>query len=267
MKHLAIPAMSVRLRDTPYTTPGLGDRVHSCLLGYNYALAQDCEVTLHLTIDKVTGGKPGGVSKEQSWLDILDLFPGRRVHIQSHPVAWITNEEWLAYLRRHGIAAECYHYGDTYGMYACEEWFPLDIAPYLKASPQIPPSDCSKGLGLPSVPYVTQQWDTGGDRRDVRRIPEDRIERIRDAYRDEGYELVTVGGEAKDNLLRTSLRHVGYVMANAEAHVGVDSGPMHVASLYLPYERLHVYAGKSQHHHVRRWVANGAKLNRHGGQP
>ena len=58
MKHVAIPAMSVRKHE-PYTTPGLGDRIHSCLLGYQYARACDEPVTLHLTQDKVTGGAPG----------------------------------------------------------------------------------------------------------------------------------------------------------------------------------------------------------------
>ena len=69
MKHLALRSKSMRNGDRPFTTPGLGDRVHSVLLGHLYSLLHDDKVTIHLTADK--NDKP---RKQQSWPEIISLF-------------------------------------------------------------------------------------------------------------------------------------------------------------------------------------------------
>ena len=48
MKHFAVRQRSMRKGDRGFTTPGLGDRVHQCLLAYNYSKRYNTPVTLHL---------------------------------------------------------------------------------------------------------------------------------------------------------------------------------------------------------------------------
>ena len=37
MKHIAVRSKSLR-KDAPYTVPGLGDRLHTVIMGYNYSI-------------------------------------------------------------------------------------------------------------------------------------------------------------------------------------------------------------------------------------
>ena len=85
MKHLALRSKSVRSGDRPYTTPGLGDRVHSAMIAYQYGKAHNSPVTIHLTDDKwsVAGGKISG-KKKKSWIEILSLFPSDTLYLM-HP--------------------------------------------------------------------------------------------------------------------------------------------------------------------------------------
>jgi len=254
--------MSVQGNGKPYTCPGLGDRVHTATLAYRYGHASADAVTIHLTADKMNRDKP------ESWLAILGLFPSNVLTIRGHPVEGLSNRDWVAYLKANGFTdAECYYYADLYGMHPAEDVFPLDISRYIKESPRLEPG---KNLWadfqpmLPAGRYATVHWESGGDPlRDQRRVTYEMQQRIEERYRAEGLELVTVGGEAEQPLLRSSLRHVGCAMAHAECHAGIDSGPMHLAALYLPFDRLHIYSAGARSHHVRRWVANGAKLNRY----
>ena len=68
MIHFAIRSKSMRSGDRPFTTPGLGDRVHSALLAYLYGKKNNDKVTIHITRDKFD--KP---HKKQR-------FPGRARH-------------------------------------------------------------------------------------------------------------------------------------------------------------------------------------------
>ena len=56
-------------------------------------------------------------------------------------------------------------------------------------------------------------------------------------------EVLVVGGQAQGKL-RRSLKHIGYAMANADFHVGVDSGYMHLAQLYFKPENIYIYTNK-----------------------
>ena len=71
-------AFSTVKKNFIYGAPGLGDRVHSVLLSYNYALANDDSVNLHLTKHHWNRNKP------ESWAEILDLFPDNKVNIIPH---------------------------------------------------------------------------------------------------------------------------------------------------------------------------------------
>jgi hypothetical protein len=266
MKHLAVPSMSVRKPNTPYTCPGLGDRIHTCLLGYQYGRAHGDSATLHITEDKWANR----ADKPESWMAIFDLFPRGSVDLQPHPVQGLSNAAWLAYVRAEAgyLMAERYYYGDTLHPY--EERVGVDISAYLKASPLLPHAlslapnelaDFEADIGIEGIErFATVQWAGGGDpNKDARRIPPGVRSGVEAKCRAQGLHLVTVGAEAAHPLLRTSLAHVGYVMSKAALHIGLDSGPMHLASLYLPYSRLRIYAGPYPSHHVRRWLANGAQ--------
>lgn len=103
------------------------------------------------------------------------------------------------------------------------------------------------------------QWDTGGRPDDARRAVPDVIAAAVAEAEAEGFDVVTVGGEAEDVRLRESLPHVLWTLAGAARHIGVDSGPMHLAAMVLPEDRMTVYAPKTGHsHHVARWIRWGA---------
>jgi len=85
---------------------------------------------------------------------------------------------------------------------------------------------------------------------------------ILDKYKD--YEVVTVGGESKDILLRDSLKHIAYAMSKATYHVGVDSGFMHMSQVYFAPENIHIYTLSPKDrwsHHMHRAKDNGIKIN------
>jgi hypothetical protein len=81
----------------------------------------------------------------------------------------------------------------------------------------------------------------------------------------DGFQPVVVGGEATEKHLGWSLKHIAYAMSKAAFHVGVDSGFMHLALLYVPYHRTHLYneAGGYISHHAKRARDNGAIINLH----
>jgi ADP-heptose:LPS heptosyltransferase len=96
--------------------------------------------------------------------------------------------------------------------------------------------------------FVTVQWDAGGPKRT---LPLREREAIMARYP----ACVVVGGEAEGDL-RWSLKHIAYAMSRAEAHVGVDSAFLHLAQLYLPPERIHLY-GPSLSLHAKRARVRG----------
>ncbi len=243
MRHLAIPARSVHSQ-RPYTCTGLGDRIHTVTLGWAYGQAVGEPVTLHLTADKMIGGQFG--NKPQSWAEIVELFPAGSVFIQAHNVSPKTETEWLYHLESD---AESYSYYDYAGQF--ERLAPLDISRYLRLIPLLTAEP--QNMELPER-FVTVQWDASGK---SRTIPEEQRRRALERY---GCTPVVVGGEATDERLRCSLKHIAYAMSRAELHVGVDSAFMHMAQLYMPYERIHLY-GQGRSHHLKRAVDNGANLN------
>jgi ADP-heptose:LPS heptosyltransferase len=110
--------------------------------------------------------------------------------------------------------------------------------------------------------FVTCQWDSN-DR--ARTLKPHLREMVMDNYRRQGYEVVTVGGESSDKDLNWSLKHIAYAMSKAEMHVGVDSAFMHMAFLYNPYKKIHIYNEPNgfYSHHARRAIDNGVKLNQY----
>jgi hypothetical protein len=243
--------MSVNSPNAPFTAPGLGDRIHLLTLAWCYSVATSLPVTLHVTKDKFEG------KKEASFYEILELFPEGKIHIQMHEVSGISDSSWLGYLRERNINAEMFSYNDHLGRYESRE--KLDISKYIVSIPLLQKPNMEESLNL-SQKYVTSQWDSTAP---TRTLEKDKREKVLQNYRDLGYKIVTVGGESESELLRTSIRDIASVMSRAEYHVGVNSGFMHLAFLYLPFEKIHVYNEPKGYweHHILRARDNGCEVN------
>jgi len=250
--HLALRARSVDA-DNHYTTPGLGDRIHSCILAWCIGRAHNSPITIHLTHNKSIGGQFG--NKPQSWQEIKGLFPKGSLEIVQHKVSPTTESGWIDYLTGQGYKPLTYHYADYRGSW--EEPSGLDASHYLKTIPLLTPK--AQPIKLPDK-FITTQWDSNGP---ARQVDWKNRNRALQKYQDEGYTPVIVGGQAKSELMQWSLASIGYVMSKASFHVGVDSGFMHLAQLYMPYERIHVYSEPETRfsRHLKRAIDNGSPLN------
>jgi hypothetical protein len=262
VKNIAIRSMSMWRKGMPYTTPGVGDRIHAVLFGQKYADAHMCDVVLHLTSDKY-----GKQAKKDTWAELSEMTHGR-VTVKAWPVCGLSEPDWIAYLKTQGVEdAQTYYYKDWIDLQPLGPIKGMDLIDadeYMTESPGLEPIDCSGQFVLPQR-YVTVQWDSADKSRQLSPIM---LNKVENEYRMKGLDLVVVGGEARSKYLRTSLKHVGFCMAHSEGHVGIDSGMLHMASLYIPWNRIDIYnafgniQGKSSHH-VYRFKKYGAKLNHH----
>lgn len=130
MKHIALRSKSIRSGDRPFTTPGLGDRVHSATCAYLYSKAHNTPVTIHITDDKwsVAAGVLSNTKKD-SWNEIVKLFPGDSIKVHPWPVGtWpkdnLTEKQWLSYLKENNIDAEIFYYQDFKKMHPNETVVP-----------------------------------------------------------------------------------------------------------------------------------------------
>lgn len=249
MKHIAIRARSMFNNSNQYTAPGLGDRIHSITLGWIYGQAHNTPVTIHLTRSKMSRDKP------KSWREVVSLFPKGAVQTQAHDYEPSGENDWLRYLMDKGIEADIHTYLDHIDV----NDFPIDISGYFK---QIPLLDAEpQNIDLPDR-FVTVQWDSSTQSRTL--LPGTR-KRILDRYKDEhGCDFVVVGGEATDARFK-KLKYAAYAVSKAEYHVGVDSAYLHMAPLYMPWDRVHMYneTKKVWSHHMLRAIDNGAQINIH----
>jgi hypothetical protein len=259
MKHIALRARSVRNNTKPYTATGLGDRIHGVTTAWAYSQAHNTPVTIHLTKSKTEGGQFG--NKPESWKEILSLFPPDVITIKSHDFEPRDENDWIKYLHKNGYDnAEIYCYKDHMGRF--ESAVPLDISKYLKKIPLLAAEP--QNIELPEK-FITVQWDSNDAKRTIN--PDARKEVIK-KYVEQGYEVVTIGGDSLDENLRWSLKHIAYALSKADLHIGVDSGFMHMAMLYVPYDRIHLYIDRHGFwsHHMLRAIDNGIILNKYYGK-
>jgi len=252
MKHFALRSKSVRNGDRPFTTPGLGDRVHSALLAYQYSKETNEPVTIHLTDDKwsVAGGVVSD-KKPKSWNEIINLFPKGTLHLMNHPVENLPEKEWIEYLKKKGYDAVTYHYADAMKMHPNDFTIGLDASKLLKKAPLLKSKDLSDKIKLPKK-YITVQFDTTDAGRALSPLMQQGIFNL---YLGDGYKIIHLTGSM-------TLEDIGYYLSKASYHIGVDSGMLHMAQLYLPFNKLRIYNNGYVSHHLIRAVNNGAKLNR-----
>lgn len=264
MKHLALRSRSIRPRadapnGRPYTTPGLGDRIQSVLCAYQYGKANNTPVTLHITDDKwsVARGVKSDV-KKHSWREIIALFPKDSVILMPHAIEDLAEPDWIDYLKQKGYDATSWWYKDTQFMHGrLDVPTEVEMSQYLKTPTLLEAPDVD--IKLPDK-YITAQWDSTDQGRSFSPLV---IENVHNHYRSKGFEIVIVGGDANDPKLKGPgvLNYVAKAMAGSGGHIGADSGFFHLAWLYHPFERIHVYcrAAGSQSQHVYRGIQNGIR--------
>ncbi len=244
-------AFSTVKKNFIYGAPGLGDRVHSVLLSYNYALANDDSVNLHLTKHHWNRNKP------ESWAEILDLFPDNKVNIIPHlDFEPRSNSDFVNYVRSQGYYnAKAQIYKDYPQRFEPSEG--VDLTSCLQYFPQLKAEDCSNDLSLPDK-FITVQWDSTSRRRSINSGMQ---QKILNKYND--YDVVVVCGESQNNYLKNSLKHIAYAMTKAKLHVGIDSGFLHLSQVYFHPENIHIYttshSGKWSHH-MHRAKDNGIRI-------
>ena len=277
MKHIAIRQRSMRAGDRSFTTPGLGDRAHQCLLAYNYSKRYNTPVTFHLH-----GKQNDKERKWRSWPELVSLFPEGSIQYVTHDdLGLMFEDEWIEHIKNNchctnmsGVQyddsrknVQTYYYKDVVDLHPNdppverESRLPLDNL--IDASDLCLDEPMLKGkqehaLLLPDN-IITAQFDTMDSGRQI--TPAEQ-QRIIGRYQDMGYHVIIVGGEAQTPGMRNHITHIGYAMSKAKLHIGVDSGFMHIALLYMKRENIHIYnKGGFVSHHIIRGVKNGMKLN------
>jgi hypothetical protein len=250
MLEIMVPVESVRSPGTKYTAQGLGDRLHLITLGWVLSEKLKGSVRLHLSRDHWLG------KKRESFHEILELFPTRNIELIFHGYSAQDNQDFRRYLLSINIGPQDFFYGDFPGWN--ESRVGIDVSKYLSPIPLL-----QRPIESGVSSYITCQWDSTGSQR---KLSEDEISKIVDGYKRDGFSVITVGGSALERKYRDSLSSIAKLISGAEFHIGVDSGFMHLAQLYLPPERIHVYSkfGRYWSHHLFRGLKNGIILNAKG---
>jgi len=255
---LAARVSSVYGLNIPYTATGLGDRIHLMTIAWAYANANNSFVTMHISSNGMT------TKKRESFTEINNLFPKERIALEIHSFEGTNEDEWLKYLLDKGIEASPYYYGDHLGRR--EKRVGIDISVFLKDFPKLSNEpEPSIKFDLPTK-FFTTQWDSNAP---TRTLPDSAQVNILGKYRELGYETVVLGGKSLQAPMRDSLSAAAGALSKAEMHVGVDSGFMHLAFLYLEFSKIHLYIDPKGYwtHHLLRAFDNGCIRNFHYLQP
>jgi ADP-heptose:LPS heptosyltransferase len=222
---------------------GLGDRIdYLCTANMLAQQANDDFITIHKRYT------PNPTQKQEfiCWDELSSLFKPRHMILEMSD-NFHSNLKFLNYPR--------YNIGSKNDDYQ-------NLLSSLGDFPKIKVKDYSKEMPPLPKKFITMQWDAGQQRR---RCSEDEIQRIVDFYKDLGYEIIGVGGQASNPILRNDLHKIAYIMSKADLHVGVDSGFMHLAKIVMPSNKIHIYTSNFTHQFVSTQLQNvlnaGAILN------
>jgi ADP-heptose:LPS heptosyltransferase len=220
---------------------GLGDRIdYLCTANMLAQQANDDFITIHKRYT------PNPTQKQEfiCWDELSSLFKPRHMILEMSD-NFHSNLKFLNY-PRYDIKSEKYH----------------NLLTSLGDFPKIKVKDYSKEMPPLPKKFITMQWDAGQLRR---RCSENEIKRVVDFYKDLGYEIIGVGGQASNDMLRNDLHKIAYVMSKADLHVGVDSGFMHLAKIVMPSKKIHIYTSNFAHQFISTQLQNvlnaGAILN------
>lgn len=251
MKHIVMRYMSSNRKGMPYGIPGIGDLVHTALITYNYGKFHNQPATMHIGPHQYNRDKP------QIWKEIINLFPKNSVHIQVHDFHIENDKLFFDHVLQTYPDALLHYYEKYPGK--CQQVLQPSffVDEYLKTFPCLPANPVD--IKLPNK-FVTAQFDTTSNKR---KLTPQQLQQVKEVWNNKGYELLLVGGQATTPLLKT-LSGAGYAMSKAYAHVGVDSGYLHLAHMYFPANKIYVYCKIPEDrwsHHQRLMRDNGIKIN------
>ena len=222
---------------------GLGDRIdYLCTANMLAQQADDDFITIHKRYT------PNPTQKQEfiCWDELSSLFKPRHMILEMSD-NFHSNLKFLNYPR--------YNIGSKNDDYQ-------NLLSSLGDFPKIKVKDYSKEMPPLPKKFITMQWDAGQQRR---RCSEDEIQRTVDFYKDLGYDIIGVGGQAGNAMLKNDLHKIAYIMSKADLHVGVDSGFMHLAKIVMPSNKIHIYTSNFTHQFVSTQLQNvlnaGAILN------
>ena len=217
---------------------GLGDRIdYLCTANMLAQQADDDFITIHKRYT------PNPTQKQEfiCWDELSSLFKPRHMILEMSD-NFHSNLKFLNYPR--------YNIGSKNDDYQ-------NLLSSLGDFPKIKAKDYSKEMPPLPKKFITMQWDAGQQRR---RCSEDEIQRIVDFYKDLGYDIIGVGGQAGNAMLRNDLHKIAYIMSKADLHVGVDSGFMHLAKIVMPSNKIHIYTSNFTHQFVSTQLQNVLKV-------
>jgi len=265
MIHIAARSRSL-IKAAPFTSPGLGDRLHSAHMAYNYGKAHGQPVTLHLTDDKWSRSK-GSTNdmKSKSWNEIVELFPEKALSVMAHEVENLPEEVWIDFLKRKGIDAETYFYKDGNFKFNYVPGLNMFNASKYLTYPSLPAE--ARDIDLPEK-FVTAQFDSNNvpywkdDLHDSRKIPYMDVNMILNRYTSLGYSIVFIGGDAEIPELRGAgnLKNIAFALSQADYHLGTDSGLFHLANIYMKPSQIKLFTRGWMSHHTQRAAHNGVKV-------
>ena len=222
---------------------GLGDRIdYLCTANMLAEQADDDFITIHKRYT------PNPTQKQEfiCWDELSSLFKPRHMILEMSD-NFNSNLKFLNY-PRYNIGSKNDDYQNL--LSSLGDFPKIKVKNYSKEMPPLPKK------------FITMQWDAGQQRR---RCSEDEIQRIVDFYKDLGYEIIGVGGQASNTMLKNDLHKIAYIMSKADLHVGVDSGFMHLAKIVMPSNKIHIYTSNFTHQFVSTQLQNvlnaGAVLN------
>ena len=253
MINIAVNCLSRSTRK-PYKCPNLGDNIHLANLAYQVHKEKGEKVKLHFGVEKTS---------ENRWPEIVKLFPDNSISYIFYHNGRMADDEWVKWLDNAAAVKDpqifAYRNNETEEVTVAHN---IVMDDYLSNAAMLPAfEECAEEFEKPEK-YVVVQWDAEWEKR---RLPESQVQAIENHYKERGYEIVTVGGQAEVTCLRESLKHIGYAISNADYFVGLNSGMWHMAQLYLPYERISCWV-QPQHvnakdDHVKRFIKWGGKFN------
>lgn len=244
MKHFAIRSRSVR-REAPFTCPGLGDRIHSALLAWQWSKGEP--VTIHITDDKWS--LAGGVlsdKKKKSWAEICKLFPGD-VKVMAHNTQNLLEEDWLHYLEIKGYAAQTYYYEDSLAMHPLDYKIGVDATGLLHKLPEIKASRPKGVEDLTDSTHIAYNLDSTDANRMVDKAFFERLTG--------GLKTIKITGDMP-------LDKAGYIISTAKKYIGIDSGIFHLATLYKSWKDIELLSKNDGYksHHLIRAIRNGTTI-------
>tara|TARA_B100000085_G_C18497127_1_gene493850 strand:+ start:357 stop:1142 length:786 start_codon:yes stop_codon:yes gene_type:complete len=258
MKHVVMRYMSTRIKQLPYGCPGFGDIVHSVLLTYNYGSYFGEPATLHIATHQFNKDKP------ETWKQVLDLFPKGSVKIEYHDFIAEQNQDqlFLDFVMKKYPNAELHYYSKYPGKIQKVLQPSFFVDEYMKTYPCLKPDCPDTSIETSMLPekFVTIQVDAGSKKR---MLKTDQLTAIKNYWKHKGYELVTLGGQANKPLLGRAT-WAGYAMSKARAHIGVDSGYMHLAQCFLKPQDIYIYTNRpwdKWEHHLKMFKDNGVNIN------